>query len=77
MNNEKDEEELLEKIHYDISGISRDVKWQGGGSFIYCELAKYNQTFADQIIEADNKEVLLAVWDEIGKNGQSDHPMPE
>jgi len=59
------EGELLPVINYDASGISKEVNWQGGGSFIYCELAKYNQTFADQILEADKKEKLLEIWNEM------------
>ena len=58
----KKEGELLESNEFDTGGISKDANWQGGGSFIYCELAKYNQTYADQILEADNKEKLIEVW---------------
>lgn len=61
----KPEGELHTKIEFDTSGITKEVDFKGGGSFIYCELAKYNQTFADKILEADNKEKLLAVWHEM------------
>ncbi|MBN2348115.1 MAG: site-specific DNA-methyltransferase [Bacteroidales bacterium] len=44
------------------SGYYKEVNWQGGGSFIYCELAKYNQIFVDQILVADNKEKLIPIW---------------
>ncbi len=57
--------ELLPSINYDQSGVSKEVDWKGGGSFIYCELAKYNQTYADQILEADSKEKLIAVWQQM------------
>lgn len=57
--------ELLPSINYDQSGVSKEVDWKGGGSFIYCELAKYNQTYADQILEADSKEKLIEVWQEM------------
>ena len=60
--NETKQGELMPSNSFDQSGISKSVNWQGGGSFIYCELAKYNQTYADQILEADSKEKLIAVW---------------
>lgn len=53
---------LINVINGEQSGISKSINWKGGGSFIYCELAKYNQTYADQILEADSKEKLIAVW---------------
>ncbi|MCW0482409.1 site-specific DNA-methyltransferase [Gaoshiqia sediminis] len=53
------------KLEFDKGGISKAVNWQGGGSFIYCELAKYNQTFADRILAATSKEELLAIWEQM------------
>lgn len=54
-------------INGDITGISKDkdVNWQFGGSFIYFELKKYNQTFIEQIEEAQNSENLLTIWEEM------------
>ncbi|MDN3694054.1 site-specific DNA-methyltransferase [Chryseobacterium tructae] len=54
-------------INGDITGISKtdDVNWQGGGSFIYLELKKYNQTFIEKIEEAKDEETLLQVWEEM------------
>ncbi len=49
----------------DQSGISKKVDWQGGGSFIYLELKKYNQTFIEKIEEAENSETLLQIWEEM------------
>lgn len=43
-------------------GISNSVNWQGGGSFVYCELAKSNQNFVDQIENAKTTEELLDIW---------------
>ncbi len=56
---------LINVINGEQSGISKSINWKGGGSFIYCELAKYNQTYADQILEADSKEKLIEVWQEM------------
>lgn len=43
-------------------GISKEVKWAGGGSFVYCELAQANQVFVDVIEKATTVEELKAVW---------------
>jgi adenine-specific DNA-methyltransferase len=56
---------IYKAIEGDSSGFYKDMDWQGGGSFLYCELAKQNQTFADQILEADSKEKLIEVWQEM------------
>jgi adenine-specific DNA-methyltransferase len=33
-------------------GITKLMNWRGGGSFVYCELAKSNQHFVDKIMSA-------------------------
>lgn len=43
-------------------GVSNEVSWKGGGSFVYCELAKANQKYADQIEEASTDDELSAIW---------------
>jgi adenine-specific DNA-methyltransferase len=53
---------LINVVEGDSTGVSKSVDWQGGGSFIYCELAKSNQIFVDQIQEAENSERLTAIW---------------
>ncbi len=57
--------EMFDKLQFDQSGISKAVNWQGGGEFVYCELKKYNQTFMEQIEEAQTSEQLLAIWEEM------------
>lgn len=54
-------------INGDLTGISSsiDVNWQGGGSFIYIELKKYNQTFIDQIEMAKDSKTLLNIWSQM------------
>lgn len=54
---------INDKQSYDRRGISESYDWQGGGSFVYCELAKANQEFADEIVEATTKEELLGIWE--------------
>ncbi len=52
-------------LDFDEGGISKAVKWQGGGDFVYCELKKYNQTFIEQIEEASSTARLLEIWEEM------------
>ena len=44
------------------TGISKLVGWQGGGSFVYCELAKANAQFADEIEAATATPQLEEIW---------------
>lgn len=60
---------LSNVINGDSSGISKAVNWQGGGSFICCELAKLNQSFADSVIEAKNAADLTTSLDRILSTG--------
>src|SRR5690554_4852690 len=58
-------ERLKKVIDGEQGGISKSVNWQGGGSFVYIELKKYNQTFIDQIEKAKNTEELLQIWEQM------------
>lgn len=51
------------------SGVSKIVNWQGGGSFVYCELAKANQNFVDEIEKAISSDVLLDIWKRMQETG--------
>lgn len=42
----------------DNTGISKAVNWQGGGSFVYCELKELNQKYIDEIMSADNDKLV-------------------
>jgi len=53
---------LKNVINGDQSGLSKSVNWQGGGSFVYCELAKANQVFVEKIQKTETYEELLAIW---------------
>ena len=56
---------LRNVIKGDQSGISKAVKWQGGGEFIACELMKYNEAFMDRIESAKTSKELLKIWQEM------------
>ncbi|KFK56676.1 DNA methyltransferase [Vibrio vulnificus] len=49
----------------DQQGISKDVNWQGGGSFVYCELADLASKFSDLIEQAQTTEQLIVVWNDL------------
>lgn len=59
------EKRLQKVILGENGGISQSVNWQGGGSFVYCELAQLNQKYVDalQEVETDEKvtDILKAV----------------
>lgn len=53
----------------DRSGVSNTVGWQGGGSFVYCELAKLNQNFVDEIEAAKDECALKEIYGRIVRSG--------
>jgi len=53
---------LQNVINNDSSGISKAVKWKGGGSFLYCELAKANQEYIDKINSSKDSNELKEIW---------------
>lgn len=61
-------ERLKKVINGDQGGISEDVNWQGGGSFVYCELAKLNQKYVDRIEVAMEAAELIELWNEMKEN---------
>lgn len=56
---------LIQTIMHDSRGISSEVNWQGGGSFVYCELANANQNFVNEIQSASSlyeiKDIYLRI----------------
>ena len=59
---------LKNVIDGDTTGISKDVNWQGGGDFIYCELMKYNEVFMELIQVTDTSEELLQIFREMAED---------
>ncbi|KXT85394.1 Type III restriction-modification system methylation subunit [Streptococcus oralis] len=57
-------ERLKKVIAGEQDGISKDVSWQGGGSFVYCELKNDAQDFKNQILEATSTEVLSELFEQ-------------
>ena len=63
---ENDSVARLERVvHGENSGISKTVKWSGGGSFIYAELMDKNSIFIDSVLNSKNSDELKAIFDDM------------
>ena len=60
---------LSNTVNGEQGGISKSVCWQGGGSFVYCELAKANQHFVEEIEAADSNDKLIDIWNRMQQTG--------
>jgi len=60
---------LHNTISGEQSGISRAVKWQGGGSFVYSELADSNSAFSERIEAATDMAALQTIHADIQATG--------
>jgi adenine-specific DNA-methyltransferase len=56
---------LCEVIKGEQKGISKDVDWQGGGDFVYMELAKWNEEAKEKIENCKNLKELEKLFDEL------------
>jgi len=61
--------ELKDAIKGKQTGISKSVGWKGGGDFVYMELAKWNENFAQEIKKAKTKEELKKLWQAMKEKG--------
>ena len=60
---------LKKVIDGETAGISKVTNWQGGGSFVYCELAKLNQTIVEEIEGAIDDSTLSDIYGRMLKSG--------
>lgn len=60
---------LSDVISGEQGGISKAINWKGGGSFVYCELAKLNQSIVDEIEVATDTDTLAIIWQKMKKSG--------
>ncbi|MGO2753477.1 MAG: DNA methyltransferase [Streptococcus thermophilus] len=56
------------------TGISKDVNWQGGGSFVYAELFPKNMGYLQDVIHAKDLEELKSVYDRMLAGTDTDEP---
>ncbi|MGF0088500.1 DNA methyltransferase [Streptococcus hyointestinalis] len=58
-------ERLKKVIEGEQGGISKDVDWKGGGSFIYAELMDKNTTFINAVLAAQSSDELKEVFNDM------------
>lgn len=58
-------ERLKKVIDGEQGGISKAVNWQGGGEFVYAELAPFNETAKQQILACENIDDIKTLFDEL------------
>ncbi|ASB90215.1 MAG: site-specific DNA-methyltransferase [Bacillus sp. (in: Bacteria)] len=63
---------LQKVIEGEQGGISKDVDWQGGGSFVYVELMEKNRGFLKSIRDARTQTELHEVFDFMVKEAEID-----
>lgn len=56
---------LQKVIGGEQGGISKDVNWQGGGSFVYAELKELNYTYIHEIQQAQCYEELVILFNKM------------
>ena len=55
-------ERMKKVIAGEQGGISKDVNWQGGGDFIYCELKNDAEEFKNSVIESQSTKELIELF---------------
>ena len=61
----------LKEVIYGVDfGISKDVGWQGGGSFVYCELLEDNESLIKELEDAKISEEIKAILNKAIDNGK-------
>ena len=63
---------LQKVIEGEQGGVSKDVGWQGGGSFVYAELMEKNQGYLHDLQKATNADELMRVYDRMKENADLD-----
>ena len=58
-------ERLKKVIEGEQGGISKAVNWQGGGEFVYAELAPFNETAKQQILACENSDNIKTLFNEL------------
>jgi len=62
------ESRLKKVIAGEQGGISKAVNWQGGGEFVYMELARWNEKWMEKIRDAKTEEELIGICNELKEN---------
>ena len=68
---------LRKVIEGEQGGISKDVGWQGGGRFVYCELMMHNERWHRRIEETRTSAILQEIWKEMREKADLSYRLPE
>ena len=63
-------ERLRKVIEGEQGGISKEISWQGGGSFVYCELLEDNQSLITDLEQATDSESVKSILNRATKDGK-------
>ena len=63
---------LQKVIEGEQGGISKDVNWQGGGSFVYAELMEKNQGYLKDLQKSGSIQELMEVYNRMKENADID-----
>lgn len=66
--NELSEARMKNVVNGDTTGVSKVVNWDGGSSFVYLELKKYNQEYIDLIVKATSLSELEDIYVDMRNN---------
>ena len=66
-------ERIKKVITGEQGGISKDVNWQGGGEFIYCELKNDAEDFKNSVIESKTTKILIELFSYAKKSSFLSH----
>ncbi|HHF5564895.1 TPA: DNA methyltransferase [Haemophilus influenzae] len=58
-------ERMKKVIDGEQGGISKAVNWQGGGEFVYAELAPFNETAKQQILACENSNDIKTLFEDL------------
>ena len=63
-------ERLKKVLEGEQSGISKNVSWQGGGSFVYCELLEDNENLVNELEDDKNSDAVKEILNKAIDNGK-------
>ena len=63
---------LQKVIEGEQGGISKDVNWQGGGSFVYAELMEKNQGYLKDIQRSESIQEMMEFYNRMKENADID-----
>jgi len=56
---------LKNVINGDKTGISDDINWKSGGSFLHCEIKEWNEAYISKIKKTKIAKELINIWEEM------------